>query len=262
MRIFAARLMVGLALLPLGGVQAQAVSPSIFVATAPNPWLVPGVVVTVTDTAGFARDMALEQAARQSLPKVLSGPLGLATAEASRKARTVGEALQFVSRYQIVRESVLPSYTLTVDLQFNEAMLRKNFGGLVSPTQPTKAASGNTGSASPTVVPATRQEWVVRVAEPTAAGQDRARRALAALPNTTATIRLLASQGIEFLVQSPASPTELTAALAGWQPQISAVSANPPMVEAVPAPAELAAPVAPAATPEARTRPAWLPELW
>ncbi|MCA3244164.1 MAG: hypothetical protein INF43_02525 [Alphaproteobacteria bacterium] len=259
MQTLTVRVLVGLALLlPLVGVQAQTVSPSNVTTTVPNPWLVPGVVVTVTDTAGFARDVALEQAARQALPKVLSVPLGLAAADATRKARTVGEALRFVSRYQIVRESVLPNYTLTVDLQFNEAMLRKNFGGVVSPTQPAGTVPSANPTASPTVVSAIPQEWVVRVAEPTAAGQDRARRALAALPNTTATIRLLAPQGIEFLVQSTVTPAELTAALAGWQPEISAASATLPVVEATPA-----VPVAPAATPPAaRTRPAWLPELW
>lgn len=268
--------LVGLAIWPWGDAQAQAVSsslPAVVSATVPaSPWLVSGVVVTITDTTGFARDVALERAARQALPKVLAGPLGLPVAEANRKAKAVGEALQFVSRYQLMKESILPNYTLTVDLHFNEAMLRKNFGGVVSQTapnapmaNPTVATSNTTPSPAPSAI---AQRWVVRVNEPTAAGQDRARRALAALPATTVTLRLIAPQGVEFMVASNQPPAVLREALAGWQPELTPVTehATPtPSSEPAAAPATVpmvtpGAPAAPAAP--SRQRPAWLPDLW
>jgi hypothetical protein len=245
----------------IGGAQAQtgAVSPTT------SPWQVKGVNVVLSGTTGFSRDMALEQAARQALPQVLQNQLGFAAAEATAKTRAVGEAMRFVSRYQIVQESVLPSYSLKADLTFNESMLRKNFGGVVAPVAPSATAAV---AASATATIATRgnvRGYIVRVPEPGAAGQDRARRALVALPETRVTYRLISVQGIELNVWSTQPEEALRSALAGWQAEL-----RPAEPEAKINASELAKPepaaTAPKATlpptPPASRRPAWLPDLW
>ncbi len=242
---------------------------------ASNPFQIKGVAVVLSQTTGFARDVALEQAARQALPQVLQGALGLPAAEANRKARAVGEAMRFVARYQVLQEAVLPAYSLTADLTFNESMLRKNFGGVASTataTQslPATAASPSVSSSMPASMPAT-QAYVVRISEPTAAGQDRARRQLAALPGTEVTYRLISGQGVELNVRTGQTNGALAAALAGWQPIITPVApeavpvqadATPeaPTSEALPATAQPRQPAQPAAPPS--RRPAWLPDLW
>jgi hypothetical protein len=239
--------------------QTGAVSPTA------SPWQVKGVTVVLSGTTGFSRDMALEQAARQALLQVLQNPLGLSAAEAAAKARAVGEALRFVSRYQIVQEAVLPSYSLKADLTFNEAMLRKNFGGVVAPVAVSNTAAVAPGTAASPATGGSAQSYIVRVPEPSAAGQDRARRALAALPDTRVTYRLISGQGIELNVQSAQPEQALRSTLAGWQPEIRPAEPEAKLGVTEPATPEPVATEPKAAvppTPPASRRPAWLPDLW
>jgi hypothetical protein len=243
--------------------QTGAVSPTA------SPWQVKGVTVVLSGTTGFSRDMALEQAARQALLQVLQNPLGLSAAEAATKARAVGEAMRFVSRYQIVQEAVLPSYSLKADLTLNESMLRRNFGsnfgGVVAPVAVSATAAV---AASATANPATvgnARGYIVRVPEPSATGQDRARRALAALPETRVTYRLISVQGIELNVRSAQPEQALRNALAGWQIEIRPAEAEAKLDAIELAKPELVANEPKAAlppTPPASRRPAWLPDLW
>ena len=237
-----------------------------------GPFEVKGVAVTVSGTTGFARDVALEQAARQALPTLLQGPqFGLNAADAAAKVKALGDAMPFVARYKIVQESVLPSYALVADLTFNEALLRKNFGGVAgaAAVSPTAGMVAPTGDDTPLATASAKQGWVVRVPEPTPAGQDRARRALAALPETTVTLRLISTQGVELNVLSSQSQEALQAALAGWQasiqPQTAAVyspaytpAEDNPSTLPTPRAGEPSAPAAPAR----RNIPAWMSDLW
>ncbi len=245
-----------------------------------SPWQIKGVAVVLSQTTGFARDVALEQAARKALPAVLTGPMGLPAAEAQRRVATLGEAMRFVSRYQIGREVVLPSYALTVDLTFNEAMLRRNFGGSVSPSATLPISATSTASSLTEVVATAtpRERWRVWIPEPAVAAQDRARRALQALPDTTVTLRRWVREGVEYDVASLQSPDQLRAALVGWSAELqplteplipaatnatnAAVSiAEGPPAQATEAAAATAVPPA-APKPALLKRPSWLPELW
>jgi hypothetical protein len=222
-----------------------------------NPLLVPSLSVVISGTTGYARDAALEQAARQGLPIVLSGPaFGLNAAEVAPKIKSLGSALPFVTRYTIRNERVLPSYSMVVDMVYNQAMLQKNFGAIHAPAaSPTAPISGTEATPAPSAMP---QVWLVRVQEPSAAGQDRARRALAALPNTTATLHEITRMGVVLKVTSGTPQNEIVTALAGWNPSIEPYTAQP--VAAAPA-----TPSVGAGTPlraPARPNPAWLPDLW
>jgi len=262
-----------------GGLQAQSQTvPTVHAtisATLPaNPWVVKGVNVVLSGTTGFARDVALEQAARQALPTVLTGPLGLPAAVAARYAKTIGSAMPLVSRYQIVRESVLPTYALTVDLTFQEALLRKNFGGVVGsvvsstlPVSPTGSvvSSSMRDTPAPESTPPTAARWLVRLPDPTAAGQDRARRALLALPASQVIIQRIGPMGVEFLVVGPASEAAMQNALPGTAAEIQPATPMPPAnISASTSAVSSSAPRAPAAISStmAPNRPAWLPDLW
>ena len=223
---------------------------------APNPLQVLSVSVVLSGTTGFARDAALEQAARQALPKVLQTEMfGLSATEATAKTKALGAVLPFVARYNIVTERVVPVYSLVADLTFNEAKLRQNFGGVATPLAP--AAASVTGT-TPAPAPATHR-WLVRITEPSAAGQDRARRALAALPNTRVTIYELARAELTFAVMTPQPEASILAVLKAWQPNImpQPEAPAPVAIDTTPSPAEPATPAAPP-----RTTPAWLPDFW
>lgn len=259
---------------------AQAQSPSVVVSasvpTATNPMLVPSITVVISDTAGYARDAALEKAARMALPKVLTGPVfQLNSKDIAPKLKSLGSAMPFVARYSIKQERVLPTYSMVVDMTFNEAKLRQNFGGIkvqVGEGTGTVAVSATMGAmAQPTAAPTA---WLVRVNEPTAAGQDRARRALNALANTRAVVQEVARTSITFKVMSAQPQNQLAEALAGWNPVIAPYAATPvERVNTTPAAPRYQETYAqdPAATPTAapaqtptvgRNAPAWLPDLW
>jgi hypothetical protein len=135
---------------------AKAVSATLPVsATAPAALgLVKGVVVTLSDTTGFARDVGLQKGARQALPTVLMR-LPMAEADAQRIAKTVGDAKLFLKSYTIVKESILPRYTLTADLLYDEDALRKNFGGQI--IKPLPGQSAVSSSAADVSAPASPQ---------------------------------------------------------------------------------------------------------
>jgi hypothetical protein len=179
---------------PLAAEQLPAVSAT----QPPPPFTVPGVVAKLDDGLGFSRDAALTQAARQALPVVL-GQLHapIAQDKASQIAGTVGEPMQFVKSYKIVKEVLVPHYTLTVDLVFDQAKLETNFGKTIVQAGPARAETGSPTpvvyrnvngvvavvssdiSAAPKTMDATASGLTVHVVADTASAQDKVYTALA-----------------------------------------------------------------------------------
>ncbi|RYG58983.1 MAG: hypothetical protein EON60_11780 [Alphaproteobacteria bacterium] len=172
-----------------------------------NPLEVKGVVVTLSDTTGFDRDAALEVAAKQGLPQVLE-TLGHSKESATGKTKSLGNAMRFVQGYKVVKESLIPTYTLTADLTFNGPMVMKNFGGKM----PAAAAAGAVAAAAtPAAAEAAVAEavevspvkqWVVKIRDRDPAAVDKVRVNLSKQPGTRATYRLLTSEGAELLVDT------------------------------------------------------------
>lgn len=178
---------------------AAAASPTEAVA---NPLEVKGVVVTLSDTTGFDRDAALEVAAKQGLPKVLE-TLGHKPESALAKTKSLGNAMRFVQGYKVVKESLIPVYTLTADLTFNGPMVIKNFGGKMPVAEAEFVAAANAQAGVEAVVDtAPVRKWVVRIQDRNPANVDKVRVSLGKQPNTRATYRLLTSEGAELLVDS------------------------------------------------------------
>jgi hypothetical protein len=247
-----------------------------------SPFTVENVVVTLSGTTGFARDTALEQAARQSLPGVLTRTLGLTTVEAQAKVKNLGDTLRFVSQYNIVKESVVPTYQLTTNLTFNESMLRTNFGQKITTISTTITYKTTSSTAEPEATnlqaPVAGQVYRVVVNDATAAGQDRARRLLNALPETTAIYETITTQSITLKLTTTQPETALNTALAGFSFTIAPVlnesptpvpttvtlapSTGAPLPEAT-QPTAQPNTTTPAPTPRPKpTRPAWLPDFW
>lgn len=178
------------------------------VVAAANPLEVKGVVVTLSDTTGFDRDAALEIAAKQALPQMLE-KLGHTADSAGKKVKSTGSAMQFVQGYKVVKESLIPVYTLTADLTFNGPMVIKNFGGKMPAKE---AVSGVVLKVSGTEVDSVALEveaavapvrqWVVKIRDRNPANVDKVRVNLNRQPATKATYRLLTSEGAELLVVS------------------------------------------------------------
>ena len=201
-----------------------------------NPFTIRGVSVTLPDK-GFAREAALEAAARQALPQALQ-LLPLSAADARRTARSVGTAMQFVSSYQIVQETLLPTYRLVTDLTFNESMLRTNFGGKLVASSTVvvsgSAVSGSVPAAVSVSAPAPlAPQWIVRVASNNPADLDRAFRALQALPQANVTYRLIAGAGAEWNVgtSAPLSAIEAAAGPNGSVRPTAVVLPTPPTAQ-------------------------------
>lgn len=207
-------------------IESEALAPLVITPSAPvvasstapaatgmvGPFTIKDVTVVLSQTAGFARDTALDQAAKQALPKVLEA-LPMDATEANEKAKAVGEPLRFVSSYKIVKEALIPTYSLIVDLTFNEPLLRSNFGGVkTGPLVVTSATSTVTVSAS---VPVMKNRYIVRVTSVDPGSQDRVYKILSNLAMTNASYRVMAGMGAEFNVETPLSEANLDAALSG-----------------------------------------------
>ena len=188
---------------------------------------VTGVVVELTDTQGFGRDAALERAARDSLPTVLVR-VGLTPEDAAKKVKSLGSAMRFVQGYKVVKESLIPHYSLTADLTFSEAMVVKNFGAALPPKP--QVAAANVDEASAVMAGPPLQQWVVTV-EGSPANVDRVRVNLNAQASTQAHYRTLTSRGAELLVETPLDASQLQAA-AGMRIQVVALEALVPAAAA------------------------------
>lgn len=179
-----------------------------------SPFTIQGVVVTLSDTTGFARDEALEKAARQAMPAALQA-LPMDAAKAAKMAKDVGGVMRFVSSYRVVKETVIPSYSLTADLTFNEAMLRKNFGGAVSATAPVGAGAGQRTAdggevvASSAAVPL--NHWLVRMENADVADVSRVFDKLNGTEGTHAAYRMMTSLVTEMAVDTPLDMNALQA---------------------------------------------------
>jgi hypothetical protein len=122
-----------------------------------NLGAVNGISVTLEATDGFARDVALTDAARKGLPQALAQlevPVG--PEKAAEIAKSVGEPMQFVKSYKIVKELLVPTYSLTVDMVYDVSKLQANFGKVETVT----AVSASSVSGS----------WVTSGATPAAVG--------------------------------------------------------------------------------------------
>lgn len=215
----------------------------------PDLFTVKGVVVTLSDTTGFDRDAALEKGARASLPTVLTN-LGVNPEDAQKKVKSLGSAMRFVKGYKVVKESLIPSYSLTTDITFNEAMVRKNFGGVIKP-QPVAAPAkvgleGEVDLSQPIddVVEDTRpiKQWIVRITDSNPASVDKVRANLNRQAATKAVYRLLTSEGAELLVDTPLDAMQVKNS-AGMDVQVidmaaAVPAAAPTGVPGVPARAE------------------------
>jgi hypothetical protein len=196
--------------------------------TAPaDPFVVKNVVVTLSDTTGFARDAALEKAARQALPQALAA-LPMAPAKAASTAKSVGSVMNFVGSYRIVKEAIVPTYSLTVDLTFDAAMLRKNFGGKVTPVAVVTSTVVVSGSAvEVSATPVVVRNWIVKVAQTDPAVLDKLVSTLNASPATHAVYRLLTSAGAELAVQTPLDAAAL-GQIAGSDAQLTPLDGGVP----------------------------------
>lgn len=207
---------------------------------AADVFTVKGVVVTLSDTTGFDRDAALEQGARQSLPGVLTS-LGLKPEEAQKKVKSLGSAMRFVKSYKVVKESLIPTYSLTTDITFNEAMVRKNFGGLAKPhvqaaaMAPGVAANGEVDLTTPLddVAEDVRpiKQWIVKITDSNPASVDKVRRNLNEQASTKAVYRLLTSEGAELLVDTPLDAQQVRNS-AGMDVQVIDMAATVPAARA------------------------------
>ncbi len=233
------------------------VAASSSVPVAADVFSVKGIVVTLSDTSGFDRDAALEKGARASLPTVLTS-LGLKPEEAEKKVKSLGSAMRFVKGYKVVKESLIPSYSLTADISFNEAMIRKNFGGLAKPQVAAPANVGLEGEVDLStpideVVEDTRpiKQWIVRITDSNPASVDKVRANLNRQASTKAVYRLLTSEGAELLVDTPLDAAQVKNS-AGMDVQVIDMAAVAPAVSATVVPGvPVRAETVPAANPAA-----------
>lgn len=195
---------------------------------ADSPFVVRGVSVTLGQTTGFARDAALDMAARKALPQVLAA-LPMSAEDATAKAKAVGQPLSFVSSYTIVKEVLIPTYGLVVDLTFNEQMIRTNFGGVrVSSTVVVSSTSGGliSDTVAAPVAPVKMNRFVVRVLTADPISQDKVYRALSGLQDTQAHYRVMAGAGAEFGVNTPLDESRIDAAVSGFGAVVTALPAE------------------------------------
>lgn len=164
-----------------------------------STFVVVGVVATPSGTAGFDRDAALEQAARQALPVVLTR-LGTPKDKVAGLVKGLGSAFRFVASFRVVKEALVPSYSLTVDLTFNEPMVRANFGGLNKPVSDTTVGAG-----AEQPVPASANHWLLRLAERDPAAVNKVFATLNGQAGTKVVYRLVTSAGVEMVVVTPMS---------------------------------------------------------
>lgn len=158
-------------------IQSENLAPmTVTAAVSSESGLVAGVSVTLPETDGFARDVALTEAARKALPIAL-GQLEtpLTGKEAESAAKAVGEPMQFVKSYRIVKELLVPSYSLTVDMVFDVPKLQANFGKretTTTTTTTTVSTSWSTGTIGP-VASVSEMPIILKVEAKGAAGQDK-----------------------------------------------------------------------------------------
>ena len=226
------------------------VTPSASVPAAPaqaDVFTVKGVVVTLSGTTGFDRDSALEQGARQSLPSVLAS-LGMTPEDAQKKVKSLGSAMRFVKGYKVVTESLIPVYSLTADITFNEGMVRKNFGGALPAKVSDEAVASPVVDEAAVVAEDIRpiKQFVVRITDSNPATVDKVRANLNRQASTKAVYRLLTSEGAELLVDTPLNAMQLRNS-AGMDVQVTDLSDVAPQAPVTQAPAS------PVAVPSAET---------
>lgn len=213
----------------VSGTDTGAVAPD---AAPANPFEVKGVVATISAT-GFDRDAALEVAARQALPGVLVS-MGMPQDKATKTVKGLGNTMRFVTSYKVVKETLIPTYTLTTDLTFNGVVLQKNFGGKLPVAASASAATSATAVtdgaaaadvAAPAAAPLAAQ-WVVRITNTDPAAVDKIRQNLNSQAGTRATYRLLTSNGAELLVETSLSQGDLTRAAGG---NVEVIALNAPL---------------------------------
>lgn len=188
-----------------------------------DPFVVKGVVATLSGTTGFDRDAALEVAARQALPGVLVS-MGHTPEKAAKAVKGVGSAMKFVKGFKVVKETLIPTYTLTTDMTFNGPMIQKNFGGKLPSAEPLADKSSVILKVSgtenlpvdgvdvgvPVAASAPVRQLVVRVVDRDPAAVDKVRQNLIKQAGTRATYRLVTSAGAELLVDTPLAAADIS----------------------------------------------------
>lgn len=143
--------------------------------------IVSNVTVVVSNSTGLERDKALDIAARQAMPAALAQMDPPVTGEKAQTfITTQGDLTRYVKTVRIVKEVLVPSYTLTADLTFNGPTLYKNLGGRI-PT-----ATGGTVSEGTYKDPRPKQTHEVQLTSGNPADQAKLLRILNSLPNTKA----------------------------------------------------------------------------
>lgn len=203
---------------PVLAVQPSATTPATPSATAPmaNPMNVQTTVVMAGST-GYERDKALEAAARKALPDVLgrlSTPLG--PEKAAEATAKLGDPMVFVKSYSIVKETLVPNYTLTVAFIFNQEMLEKNFGkSTTTTTRTVEVTSGDTGAVNAVdVAPASlANTYLLRMERATPSEQNRLLKAARSLPGSKAFYATLSTESTIIRLQTNLADAALQQAL-------------------------------------------------
>lgn len=207
------------------------------VSSATSLAVVKGIVVTLSGTTGFARDTALDLAAKQGLPTVLER-LPMPKATAASTAKSIGDAQKFVKSYTIIKETILPTYRLTVDLTYNEALLRKNFGGIMTKPATVSASTVTSASAPISATALTQamplQEFIkpepyrllATITADTPETVDTVVKMLESQPETQVLYTLLTADETRLSIQTPRSLTEIQT-LVGTQATVTDATPTP-----------------------------------
>lgn len=185
-----------------------------------DPFTVRNITVTVSNSTGFARDAALQQAAHSGLAQVLQ-VLPMPAAQASSTAASIGNAMAFVQSYSIVHEALVPTYTLTVDLTYNQDMLRKNFGGRVAQATVSSTFTTTVSGTAPATA-AQPQRWLITLPGNDLAASSALITTLNDKPDTQATYRQISRSGTQIEVKTPLAANELYT-LAGPAAQVDSL---------------------------------------
>lgn len=192
------------------------------------PFTVKGISIDLSNTTGFARDAALDQAAAKGLPLVLVN-LPMPETLAQETARSVGDPMRFVASYAVVKETLIPNYSLIADLTFNEAMLRTNFGGKSTAVE-NSVSTSTVASATP-LPPPPLQTYLIQVNTADPIHQDEVYRRLTQTSATTVRYKSMARGAAQLEVTTPLSGPEVASLLEGTsanlQNQIPSVPTSP-----------------------------------
>ncbi len=189
---------------------APAATPSAALPLAPvyADIIVSNVTVIVSNSTGLEREKALDIASRQALPQALAQMDPPVTGEkADVFISTQGDLTRYVKTVRIIKEVLVPTYTLTADLTFNGQMLYKNLGGRI-PT-----VSGSIVSQGSYKDPRPKLTHEIQLTSGNPADQARLLRILNGLPNTKARYTSISTAEAAYSVETVLQLDELEQSL-------------------------------------------------